>query len=77
MARNMLKEKQMPNHFWGEDTSTSIYIINRCPTNNLHNKTPYEAWYGLKPSVGHVNIFGSLWYKHVPEKLKRKLDDKD
>lgn len=76
MARNMLKAKQMLNHFLGEATSTTVHIINKCPTKKLNNKTPYETWYGLKPSVGLFNIFGSKCYRHVPEKLRRNLDDR-
>lgn len=70
----MLKENQMPNPFWGDATSTTVYIINICPTKKLNNKTPHEAWLGLNPSVGHLKFFGSLCFRHVPEQLRRKLD---
>ncbi|MCI53892.1 copia-type polyprotein, partial [Trifolium medium] len=53
MARSMLKGKGMPNRFRAEAAATSVYIINRCPTKKLLDKTPYEAWTGVKPSVGH------------------------
>ncbi|KAK2446029.1 hypothetical protein QL285_016886 [Trifolium repens] len=76
MARSMLKGKNMPHKFWGEATSTAVHIINRSPTNKLKNKTPYEAWTGLKPSVGHFRIFGSLCFRHVPDQVRRKLDDR-
>lgn len=42
----------------------------------MNNKIPHEAWSRLKPSVGHVKIFGSLCFRHVPEQLRRKLDDR-
>ncbi|GAU22886.1 hypothetical protein TSUD_376970 [Trifolium subterraneum] len=76
MARSMLKGKGMPNRFWAEAAATSVYIINRCPTKKLLDKTPYEAWTGAKPSVGHFKVFGSLCFRHVPEQLRRKLDDR-
>lgn len=41
MERIMLKEKQIPNNFWVEATSTTMYIINRVPTKKLNNKTPH------------------------------------
>lgn len=47
-----LKAQKNSNHFWGKATSIVVYIINICPIMKLHNKTPYEAWSGLKPSVG-------------------------
>ncbi|GAU51473.1 hypothetical protein TSUD_95880 [Trifolium subterraneum] len=75
MARSMLKGKGMPNRFWAEAAATSVYIINRCPTKKLLDKTPYEAWTGAKPSVGHFKVFGSLCFRHVPEQLRRKRQD--
>ena len=37
----------------------AIYIKNRCPSNAIRNKTPYEMWYGHVPSVKHLRVFGS------------------
>ena len=38
--------------------TTIVFILNRAPTKALKGKTPFEAWYGCKPSVsfciGHV-----------------------
>jgi hypothetical protein len=76
MTRSMLKAKHMPHKFWGEATSTAVYIINRSPTKKLQNKTPHEAWTVLKPSVSHFRIFGSLSFKHVPNQVRRKLNDR-
>jgi len=49
MARSMLKEKSMPNTFWAEAVYTTIYILNRCPTKAVQDKTPIQAWSGRKP----------------------------
>jgi len=53
MARSMLKEKGMPNTFWAEAVYTAVYILNRCPTKAVQDKTPIEAWSGRKPSAKH------------------------
>ena len=37
---------------------------------------PEEAWYGLKPSIKHFKVFGSLCYKHIPDQKRKKLDNK-
>jgi hypothetical protein len=58
MARCMLKSMKVPAEFWGEAVSTAVYILNRSPTKSLNNMTPFEVWYGRKPSVGHLKIFG-------------------
>lgn len=65
MERSMLKARKMPNHFEGEATSIDVYIISRRPTNKLHKKSHYETWSGMKSSVGHFKIFGSLCYRHL------------
>lgn len=58
MSKGMLKEKQMPKDFWGEATSTAVYIINRCQIKKLTNKTPQETWPGLKPNIFHFKNLG-------------------
>jgi len=37
--------------------------------------TPFEAWYGNKPDIGNLHIFGCLAYHHV-EGPRRKLEEK-
>jgi len=76
MAKNMLKQKNMPHKFWGEAVITSTYFLNKCPTKKLKNKVPKGAWSGRKPSVKHLKAFGSIWYKHIPDAKRSKLDDK-
>ena len=44
MARSMMKEKGLPTKYWGEAITTTIYLINRCPTKLVHDNIPLEAW---------------------------------
>lgn len=76
MARSMLKEKGLPNTFWAEAVYTAVYIMNRCPTKAVQDKTPIEAWSGKKPSAKHLRVFGSICYIHVPKEKRHKLEDK-
>lgn len=76
MVRSMLKTKKLPHFLWSEAAATAVYILNKCPTKRLKGVTPEEAWTGTKPKVNQLRIFGSLCYKHVPEQLRQKLDDK-
>jgi len=39
----------------------------------LQGKTLEETWCGVKPSVHHLKVFGSLCFKHVPDQLRKKL----
>ena len=76
MVRSMLKGKHLPKELWGEAVSTATYILNRCPTKKLEGITPEECWSGVKPSLSHLKVFGSIAHRHVPDQLRRKLDDK-
>lgn len=59
-ARTLLKYRKMPAEFWGEPVSTTAFLLNRAPTKSLDDKTPFEAWYGHKPTVTFVRMFGCL-----------------
>ncbi|CAL9028348.1 unnamed protein product [Prunus brigantina] len=67
MTRSMLKEKSLPKQFWAEAVQCSVYLLNRCPTKSVKNKTPQEAWSGYKPNVAHLRIFGCVAYAQVPK----------
>ena len=77
MARSMLYHtaKVSPS-LWAEAVSTAAYLRNRCPTSSFPGATPYERWFGEKPDVGHLRVFGCEVYVHVPDEKRRKLDPK-
>nr|CAN72453.1 hypothetical protein VITISV_008931 [Vitis vinifera] len=76
MARCMLFEKKLPKLLWAEVVNTSVYLLNRLPTKSFQSKTPIEAWFGVKPSVKHLKVFGSFCYLHVPSVKRGKLDER-
>nr|GEV49966.1 retrovirus-related Pol polyprotein from transposon TNT 1-94 [Tanacetum cinerariifolium] len=76
MVRSMLKTKKMPKEFWAEADDCAVYLLNRCPLKSLDNKTPQEAWNGLKPTVSHLRVFGNIAYVHVLSQRRLKLDDR-
>lgn len=51
MAHSMLSAKHMPKTFWSEAINWVVHILNRSPTLAVKDKTPKEAWSGIKPSV--------------------------
>jgi len=76
MARCLLYEKKLPLNFWAEAVNTTSYLINQMASRVLADKTPYEIWYGFKPSIDHLKVFGSICYVLKPEVRRRKLDQK-
>ncbi|KAB1228246.1 Retrovirus-related Pol polyprotein from transposon TNT 1-94 [Morella rubra] len=76
MAISMLMEKGLPKMFWAEAVYTAVYLLNRCPTKAVQDKTPVEAWSGLKSSAKHLRVFGSICYIHIPAQRRHKLEEK-
>ncbi|GJW07799.1 retrovirus-related pol polyprotein from transposon TNT 1-94 [Tanacetum coccineum] len=76
MVRSILKTKKMPKEFWAEAVNCAVYLLNRCPSKSLDNKTPQEECNGLKPTVSHLQVFGSVAYVHVLSQRRSKLDDR-
>ena len=71
-TRAMLEEKSMPKFYWAEAVRTTVYIQNR-----IGDKvSAHELYFGHKPNLRHLKIFGSIAYVHVPEEKQRKLDAK-
>jgi hypothetical protein len=76
-ARSMLAHARLPESYWAEAVATAAYIRNRIPTSAIkENKTPFEKWYGRKPDISGVRVFGCVAYAHVPDVHRQKLDKK-
>ena len=75
-TRSMFADSGLPKRFWAEALSTAVYLHNRSPTTSLQSKTPFEAWFGHKPDVNHLRVFGCDAYAHVPKDERRKIDSK-
>ena len=70
----MMFDQDLPNSLWAEATRTAVYIQNRCPHAILEDKTPEEAFTGMKPEIGHLRVFGCLVYVHIPKEKRTKMD---
>jgi len=73
-ASAMLWNANLPIGFWSQAVETSVYLMNRSPHTALAGKTPFEAWYGNKPNLGHLRVFGCRAAAHVPDELRTKTD---
>jgi hypothetical protein len=70
----MLHAKSLPQRLWAEALNCATYIQNRSPHRYVKDKTPYEAWSGLKPEVTHFHIFGSRAWAQIPSEKRKALD---
>jgi len=74
-ARSMLSHARLSNRFWAEAVATAAYTRNRLPTSAIKgNTTSYEQWYGKKPNVSHLKVFGCMAYVHISNVQRQKLD---
>ena len=65
-GRSLIYAKHLPLELWGEAIACAVYSLNRV-CNSTSPLTPYENWYGKKPDISHLRIFGSTAFIHVPK----------
>ncbi|KAI1003284.1 hypothetical protein K3495_g4916 [Podosphaera aphanis] len=64
-VRAMLLPKK-ENGLWAEAARTYIHTKNRLTHGAVNGQTPYEAFYGKKPSIMNFQSFGRECYVHIP-----------
>ena len=76
-ARSMMVSSGVSGRFWGEAVMCACYLRNRSPSRVLtEEKTPEQMWSGWKPSVAHLKVFGCKCYVWIPEKDRKKMDER-
>jgi hypothetical protein len=58
-TRAMLHASKLSPDFWNEAVLNAVYTRNRSPSSSTGKCTPYELYYGHKPNVSHLQIFGT------------------
>ena len=61
----MLNESKLSGSFWWDAVGAFVHVHNRSPTLALSGSTPFALWYGSKPDVSHLRIFGCTAYVHI------------
>jgi hypothetical protein len=74
-AQSILCAQSMPGIFWGEAVHTAVYLLNWSPAAALDGLTPYQAWYGKKPPVHFLRVFGCVVYVNRLRRHLSKLED--
>ena len=55
-------EKNIAIKYQKEAIITTIHTLNQIQWKKDSNKTPYELWYGYKPNVSYLKVFGNKCY---------------
>ncbi|SRR5229473_3586286 len=77
LGRAMLIAAKLPEFLWEPAIAHASYVWNHTYTVALPKETPYQRWYGKRPSVAHFQEFGMpVWIltqgQNVPCKLLPK-----
>jgi len=75
-ARCLLEDAKISKEFWGHAVLTAAHIHNRLPSGSHKSISPIEHGTGRTPSIGHLRIWGSTTWVHIPKERRRKLDPK-
>ena len=76
MARSMMKEKHIPNEYWGDTVTSLVYILNKSPTKSMKDRVPKQYRSSKCSNISHSIIFGCVYYAHVPEEMRIKSDNR-
>lgn len=74
LGLSMIHSSDLPQFLWAEAINTACYLMNRVPNRKSTTTTPFEMWFGRKPSVSHLRIFGTTAFIPVPGVKRKKLD---
>ena len=70
----LLINRALPGHLWAEVVKAAGDLLNLRSTKHNPDKTPNELFYGKKPSINHLRVFGSSVFAHTPKVSRTKLD---
>ena len=64
----MLVTTQLPMTYWGKAALTAAYLQNLTSMSTLPSGiTPFEVFFGRKPDVSHLRVWGMQCFTMVPE----------
>ena len=69
----MLKSKKLVENLWDEAMHDIEYIHNRVPHSSVKGKTHFKAYFGHKPDVSNLRVFGSTAWARIPLDKRRDL----
>ena len=75
MVRSMMSLTNLPLSFWGYALKTVAFTLKRALSNSV-DTTPYELWFGNKPKLSFLKVWGRDAYVKTlqPDKLEPKSE---
>jgi hypothetical protein len=69
----MMSLTDLPLSFWDYALETAAFTLDRAPSKSVET-TPYELWFGKKPKLSFLNVWGCDAYGFSRKKLEPKAD---
>lgn len=76
MSRCLLAEANVEKKYWPEIVCAATYLKNRTLSNTIERKTSYEIFFGKKPDVSNLRLYGSKVFVRKPEQKRTSKWDK-
>lgn len=76
MSRCLLAEANVDKKYWPEIVCAATYLKNRTLSNTVERKTPYEIFFGKRPDVSNLRLYGSKVFVRIPEQKRTSKWDK-
>ena len=66
-ANALLQQASALKIYWAEAVQTAVYLKNLSITKGTHgiDATPHELWFGKKPNIQHLRVWGCTVYAHI------------
>src|SRR5258708_26347422 len=75
-TKEVLQAKSLPLSLWPQAIRHAVWIKNRIPSRSLNrDTTPYQEYFGKKPSLATLHLFGCKAYAHIPKVDQTKLSE--
>lgn len=74
LAKTLLHQASLPPNFWTFACQQTTYLINRLPTPNLKNKSPYQILFGETLNYNSIRTFGCICYPWLKPYTTNKLE---
>jgi len=73
-THSLMIQMHVPKIFWSQGVLTSVYIINRYPSQVLPFKSPLEVLQGKSIDPSHLKVFGCICFVHKQIPFHDKFD---
>jgi hypothetical protein len=59
----------LPDSYWGFSMSYAVHLYNQSPMQRLKWKTPHELFYGTRPNLSLIRVFGCGAHVFLPDEI--------